>query len=100
MRRQHTGIPPYRNSRVGHYQIQITGNPPVLFGEHASMIFPLRLTFAIFVMVQLLPSATRTARANDFPSQTLTPTVAGVGWTTVTLVDLVKRSKSGCVVES
>src|ERR1700722_19195603 len=97
---RHSGIWRYRNSRVGRYQVQITGNPPVLFGDHASMIFPIRLTFAIFILVQLLPSATRTARANDFPSQALTPTVAGVGWTTVTLADLIKRSKSDCIVES
>src|ERR1700722_13704777 len=98
--RQHVAFSPFRNSRVGRYQIQTTGNPSVLFGEHTSMMTLTKLTLAIFVIVQLLPSAVRTAQANDFPSQTLTPTVAEVGWTTVKLTDLVKNSASDCIVES
>ena len=40
------------------------------------------------------------AQTSDSPSQTLTPTAAGTGWKTMSLVDLVTSSKANCTVQS
>jgi hypothetical protein len=45
-------------------------------------------------------AAAASAQASDSPSQTLTATVAGSGWKTMSLVDLVNSSKADCTVES